>query len=127
MVSRDQADREEQLADVQEGTEQRMHSAADVLPTANRYMSVPSSSAHAPRSIEIEPSSFESMLPLMTTRWSGRNGPRWSSTRCAGFVGHHGEIRLIIGDDVVGPILGGFGGGPDHSGANASGSSASAF
>lgn len=32
MVSRDQADREEQLADVQEGTEQRMHSAADVLP-----------------------------------------------------------------------------------------------
>jgi hypothetical protein len=32
MVSPDQADREEQLADVQEGTEQRMHSAADVLP-----------------------------------------------------------------------------------------------
>jgi hypothetical protein len=32
MVSRDQADREEQLADAQEGTEQRMHSAADVLP-----------------------------------------------------------------------------------------------
>ena len=32
MISPDQADREEQLADVQEGTEQRMHSAADVLP-----------------------------------------------------------------------------------------------
>jgi hypothetical protein len=32
MVSPDQADREEQLADVQEGTEQRMHSAAEVLP-----------------------------------------------------------------------------------------------
>jgi hypothetical protein len=31
MVSPDQADREEQLADVQ-GTEQRMHSAADLLP-----------------------------------------------------------------------------------------------
>lgn len=32
MDSPDQADREELLADVQEGTEQRMHSAADVLP-----------------------------------------------------------------------------------------------
>jgi hypothetical protein len=27
-----QADREEQLADIQEATEQRMHSVADVLP-----------------------------------------------------------------------------------------------
>jgi hypothetical protein len=32
MASPDQIDREEQLADIQEGTEQRMHSAADVLP-----------------------------------------------------------------------------------------------
>jgi hypothetical protein len=32
MDSPDQADREELLADVQKGTEQRMHSAADVLP-----------------------------------------------------------------------------------------------
>ena len=32
MASPDKADREEHLADVQEDTEQRMHSAADVLP-----------------------------------------------------------------------------------------------
>jgi hypothetical protein len=32
MASPDQADREEQLADIQESTEQRMHSAADLLP-----------------------------------------------------------------------------------------------
>jgi hypothetical protein len=32
MVSPEQTDREEQLADVQESTEQRMHSTADVLP-----------------------------------------------------------------------------------------------
>jgi hypothetical protein len=32
MASPDQAGREQQLAGVQEGTEQRMHSVADVLP-----------------------------------------------------------------------------------------------
>ena len=54
-------------------------------------------------------------------------GPDGLQRAAQGLSGHHGEIRLIIGDDVVGPILCGFGGGPDHSGANASGSSPSGF
>src|SRR5215217_6314210 len=55
------------------------------FPTANWYMSVPSSSAHAPRSIEIEPNNFATVLPLMRTPGSSSlNVPRWPSARCAG-------------------------------------------
>src|SRR5688500_10083418 len=39
----------------------------------------------------------------------------------AGFVGSPWEGGLIVGDDLVGSIVRGFGGGPDRSGANASG------
>jgi hypothetical protein len=39
----------------------------------------------------------------------------------AGFVGSPWEGGLIVGEDLVGSIVRGFGGGPDRSGANASG------
>jgi hypothetical protein len=62
-----QADREEQLADVQEATEQRMRSSADVLRAANWYMSVLTSSAHAPGTTDIKPNSFKRVLARMRT------------------------------------------------------------
>jgi hypothetical protein len=73
MVSPDQADREEQLADVQEGTEQRMHSAANVLPTANWCMSPPTSSGHARSTTDVEPNDFGSVVPQMMPAGSHPN------------------------------------------------------
>jgi len=46
-LSLDQADREEQLANLQEDTEQRMNSVVDALPDGERCTIVPTRSAPA--------------------------------------------------------------------------------
>jgi hypothetical protein len=48
------------------------------FPTANRYISVPTSSAHAPSSTDIEPKNFGKALPQMKTPVG--SGPNFGSS-----------------------------------------------